>query len=796
MTKKAILKIKNSNDYIVRPIPNASGNNKDFFNGNDQAFAHHKSFLISKASEVSQEIGFRDCQNFATMKVTLRDDAIAKSHRPTKALFNRKHPVIGGGEMGEIYVQVNAKSLPELTERISQAKVKSDVKFNKDGKIESKVGQLRSEVSAIENLKLLGASDKSTLSDSEILREIYHHNRDIIIELFNPIKSESLSAGEINLLKNDFVKDVCLSLKSFKYIPESNYFSDGLVTLSPLFFEEKEAQLLLNMLRESPMVKRFYPTPIIDFSELKMDFASKIGLFPRREEGVDYPKVILVDKGVRSNLLRPWVRDSSDALGDEHLSDYHADEMASLLVGSKYLNEQNFLEVDGCDIYDIWLPSTTDSFEEQFDSLSEFMDWLYLEVQSARESGYRIISMSINFQSVTSDHEYSFLASRIDAISRQLDVLFVISAGNLKDKHYRPEWPKDESDVFKMLARYKHNDRLLQPADSVSAITVGAVNHIENELISFGAPTRYTRRGPSTSYGIKPDLVHAGGIGDFKNSYFITLDGVNNILSTSQGTSLATPHVAKTLALLDSETNQQLTVNSLKAMILHNACVPKCLDSKELRKEAREYVGFGFPSTSSDIISKEETSFSFLFENHLKQGQVAEFNFTWPKCLTTPANKCKGKVKMTLVYEPPINRDYGQEYIRANVDASLQQENVKDGESTFKKAVLSIWDTKLGEDSNYEKNLIKHGFKWWPCKVYERESKRGFGNSTNWRLVVKSQVRDGALYPDEGIKFAVIVTIEDPAGTNQKVYNEMCQSLSQIGVKIEDVTIREEIRVS
>ncbi len=796
MAKKAIFKIKNSNDYIDRPIPNPGGNFKDFFDGDDQSFALHKSFLITKASEISQEIGSRDCQNFATMKVTLKDDAIAKSHRPTKALFNDKYPVIGGGEMGVLYVQVNTKSLPNLAERISQAKVKSDVKLNQSGKIEVKVGQLRSEVSAIENLNLFQPSEKCMLSDSEILKEIHNHNRDIIIELFNPSINENLSEGEIIIIKDTFVNGLCLRLSSFKYIPESKYFSDGLVTLSPLYFDENESKFLIESLRSNPIVKCFYPTPIIDFSEINTNLQSKLDFFPRYQEGIDYPKVILVDKGIRSNLLLPWVTDNSDALGDEYLTDYHADEMASILIGSNYLNEKDYLEVDGCEIYDIWLPSTVDSFEDQFESLSEFMDWLYLEMQSARERGYRIVSMSINFQNVASEHEYSSLASKIDMMSEKLGILFVISAGNLDAKQYRPEWPKNTPDVFKMLARYQYDDRILQPADSVSAITVGAINHIENEVITVGAPTRYTRRGPSTSYGIKPDLVHIGGIGDFLNSYILTLDGVSNILSASHGTSLATPHVAKTLALIDANTQQKLSINALKALMLHNASVPKCLDTKELSKEAREYAGFGFPSTSADIMNKEETSFTFLFENSLKQGQVAEFGFSWPKSLITPSGKSKGKIKMTLVYEPPIDRSFGQEYIRANVDASLQQEKIKDELSSFKKEVHSIWEQKLGEDSHYEKNLIKHGFKWWPTKVYERESKAGFGNSINWRLRVTSQVRDGVKYPESGIKFAVVVTIEDPTGKSHQIYNEMRQIFTQIGVNIQDVTVRDEVRLS
>ncbi|WP_241210344.1 S8 family serine peptidase, partial [Vibrio ichthyoenteri] len=330
-------------------------------------------------------------------------------------------------------------------------------------------------------------------------------------------------------------------------------------------------------MRTNPIVRKFYPTPIINFSEVKADLSSKIENFPKPDNKTNYPKVILIDKGIRSNLLSPWVKEKSESLGDAVISEYHADEMASILVGSNFLNEQPYLENDGCNIFDIWIPSSIDSFDDHFDSVSEFMDWLYLEIQSARELGYRVISMSINFQSVASDHEYSFLASRIDEISTKLGVMFIISTGNLEAHKYRSEWPKDENDIFKMLARFPHNDRILQPADSVSALTVGAINHVNNEVIQKGAPTRYTLRGPSTSYGIKPDVVHVGGIGDFTNSYFFTIDGTNQILSTSQGTSLSAPHVAKTVATIDHQTNQQLSIYTLKALILHNASVPKCM---------------------------------------------------------------------------------------------------------------------------------------------------------------------------------------------------------------------------
>ncbi|EGU35901.1 hypothetical protein VII00023_14533, partial [Vibrio ichthyoenteri ATCC 700023] len=55
--------------------------------------------------------------------------------------------------------------------------------------------------------------------------------------------------------------------------------------------------------------------------------------------------------------------------------------------------------------------------------------------------------------------------------------------------------------------------------------------------------------------------------------------------------------------------------------------------------------------------------------------------------------------------------------------------------------------------------------------------------------------RDGTIFPDEGIKFSVVITIEDPSNSKQELYNELTQSLKSIGVQIEDITLRDHIKV-
>jgi hypothetical protein len=796
MTKKPIIKIGNSNNYITRPDVIPGGENKDFFNGDDESFSQHKKDLILKTSIISEKINNNiENKHFSTIKVTLRDEALAKTHRPTKALFSDKYPVVGSGSIGELYVQVNAKSLPKLAARIAEAKVLSDHKFNDRGNLESKVGSLRSEVSAISDMSIYTNEDKSEYNDDAFIETLIDTKRDIIIELFNPKENQTLSATEIRSLKDNLINTLVTKISGFLHTEGSKYFSDEIITISPKDPTADDVKQLILLLKVNSLVKCYYFSPSIQFSDQYSSTDTLIKDFPQPLEGIDYPKVALIDSGVRSSKLAPWVKEGSDLLGDPELFDYHADEMASILIASKHLNNLACLEDDGCNIYDIWVPATSDNFDDHFSNLSEFTDWLYLEASAAREQGYRIFSMSLNFENISAKNEYSFLASRIDEMSKKLDILFIISIGNLAPLDYRPEWPANQDDVFKMLARHDAADKVLQPSDSISSISVGSINHIGNSLICDGAPTRYTRRGPAASFGIKPDVVHFGGVGDFNESGLRTLDGKNNIETKSHGTSLSAPHVAKIIAKVDQKSNGNLSTMCLKALLIHNSQTPKILNHKDMKKEARDFTGFGLPLSSEEIINKDVSSFTFVFEDSIKRGQVAEFNFEWPQSLVTSKGKCKGKSRITLLYEPPIDRDHGQEYIRANVDAVLQQEIIKGDDSSYVKKVKSIWDTKAGQESTYEKSLITHGFKWWPCKVYEHISKAGIGNTTNWRLRVKAQVRDGVVFPLDGIKFTTIITIEDPTEKSQEVYSDLLKSMTSIGVNIQDITIKSTVRV-
>lgn len=93
----------------------------------------------------------------------------------------------------------------------------------------------------------------------------------------------------------------------------------------------------------------------------------------------------------------------------------------------------------------------------------------------------------------------------------------------------------------------------------------------------------------------------------------------------------------------------------------------------------------------------------------------------------------------------------------------------------------------------YERHLIEHGHKWWPIKRLEQTIPRGQGNSSQWRLVVDSLCRTDVEFPDEGVPFAVILSLDDPTG-RAPVFNELRQTLRNSGVRIAD--IRTAVRVA
>jgi hypothetical protein len=332
-------------------------------------------------------------------------------------------------------------------------------------------------------------------------------------------------------------------------------------------------------------------------------------------------------------------------------------------------------------------------------------------------------------------------------------------------------------------------------------VAVGALNppgstHIE------AAPATYTRRGPGLKVGVKPDVAHFGGTGDAATpriTHLISCDATGNQVHT-RGTSFAAPLVAKTIAALDVATGERLAPRSLRAFVIHNAAVPLPLVSPRLRDVARQFVGFGQPSSASSMLETDDHAITMLFESRLTAGEskpaILRFNFQWPAPLVDSASRaCRGRVRMTLVYDAPIDQAFGTEFVRVNLSAHLRQRQPADrldGKPSFHDEISQAFLPRTGKLTIPERSLIDHGLKWWPTKRYEADFSEGVGSSTEWRLEVESIVRAEAVFPAEGIPFSLIVTIEDDQRT-APIFQTIRQQFLAGRVDIQD--IRTAVRV-
>jgi hypothetical protein len=139
------------------------------------------------------------------------------------------------------------------------------------------------------------------------------------------------------------------------------------------------------------------------------------------------------------------------------------------------------------------------------------------------------------------------------------------------------------------------------------------------------------------------------------------------------------------------------------------------------------------------------------------------------------------------VSSPPLDQRFGAEFVRINIEASLQQEQIaKSGKISWKGQLEPLYLPPSNLEHPYEAERVEHGMKWSPVKVSGGRMPNGRGSSSNWRLVVSylSRSNDQEM-PVEGIPFTALLTISDLA-KEQPVFTEMRQQLLQ-NVQIADI---------
>jgi len=315
-------------------------------------------------------------------------------------------------------------------------------------------------------------------------------------------------------------------------------------------------------------------------------------------------------------------------------------------------------------------------------------------------------------------------AEMLDNLSRELNIIIVVSAGNV----HNPEIPNGNSrkelqeSSRDQLLNSKH--RLIDPGTAAICLSVGSIARREDPYDSSGGtmprlavsrkkgPSVFTRAGFGVAKAIKPDLVAHGGNyalqqipgGDKTWVYNDPNMGeptLRNSLKDGRwfkafcGTSLAAPHVTHIAALIEHALKEQLgsppSANLIRAMMVNSANVPENIvewlrnsqDINDNREKPRkqEYllrlVGFGEPQ--DDICWSHRNRVTLFAEDTLPLKSFHIYSVRIPPdFLQRHGHK---KIAISLAYDPPVRlsrKDYIATKMFFEVYRGLTPEQVKD----------------------------------------------------------------------------------------------------------------------
>jgi hypothetical protein len=822
------------------------GGSKDFFAGNDKAFADHKAKLKKRVEGVAESLR-RSNQPAGFIKVQQREEALAKSHRPLCSLFTQSNrfSLVGAEGVGELLFQVTPQALDRLANIIeTKAELTPRIVLNqKTGKDEPRVSGYRSELGGIEDVRLHSATDRVKFSAEEAIAWMRQPNviGGYIVELFRPDRTvggtelaslitsfrrglERLrggllvrpflpSASTIQFGEPSLAISVQLTADQTRRLIDLPFLADGRsaeMSEASLPTEMRGARAdltvsrhdeLLAFMAEQGLVRSVELPPILETTPAVGGAFVGRATVPEPAPGVDYPVVAIIDGGVAaSEMLDKWKIGDAGLVPEDQRDEAHGTFIAGLVSGARVFNPQlgGGLEPAGCKFFDLDLFPRRDLRGQYYPDIEDLFDSLDEKVKVAkRDHGVRVFNLSFSIGQRSSRLAYSLAADRLDRMARLNDVIFVVAAGNLPENADRPPWPEKADDAAVMLAGFGTQDQqITAPSEHVLGITVGAVNPPGVAGHQHLMPTTYTRRGPGVGGARKPDVAHYGGASATGKSQtgLISLTPGGDAMHNC-GTSFAAPLTAATLATLDQRMERQSPRETLLALPIHRATRPDSLNKPPLRHVSREFVGFGIAPPADVMLNDEPYSVTLVFNERLLAKQRLEFAFAWPRSLVNPDGSCRGRADVTLCYTPPIDPDHREEAIRVQLEAHLHQENID------AKTGAPSWDSQLKHDSadvpqgmhKTESYLIKTGLKWSPIKRYRATMPQGRGNTSNWRLSLESLVRAGVSFPTEGVQFTVIMTILD-IDEKAPVREEMRLDLQNRGLVLADITIAHRLR--
>lgn len=241
--------------------------------------------------------------------------------------------------------------------------------------------------------------------------------------------------------------------------------------------------------------------------------------------------------------------------------------------------------------------------------------------------GCRIFNLSAgNCESIYQGGRQFPWASMLDDLSRELDIVIIVSAGNVSNPLINDFSSRDELMQKTRDQLFASEHRLIDPATSALSITVGSITRCAEPALPRGAmgnplsvgkkdyPSVFTRIGKGINKSIKPDFVAYGGnysvrqIAGGNNRWLMTDQNLmeptlnhttEKIFKGFCGTSFSAPHVTHMAARLERSLEKQLgqkpSANLIRAMLANSAKCSAEMETWGMNSKDTHYTGRNNP---------------------------------------------------------------------------------------------------------------------------------------------------------------------------------------------------------
>jgi hypothetical protein len=396
----------------------------------------------------------------------------------------------------------------------------------------------------------------------------------------------------------------------------------------------------------------------------------------------------------------------------------------------------------------------------------------------------RIFNLSLGLDSATD--MISTYAADIDALARERNAIFIISSGNAHPGTLftDPGEAKQRYPEYLLTADY----RVLQPAESLNALTVGSISTsrdphpLSTPIEPFAgkrSPSPFSRRGGLANV-VKPELVEEGGdlalLRTATTTTWAQSPGLSipttgpnfsrgKLFTYAEGTSLAAPKVAHMAARILT-VRPDATANLVRALLVASASLPAGAQGLPGLK-AMALCGFGVPDLGRATYCTDHRVTLFS-EGEIAMDQVLIFDVPIP----TELQSSRGKKRLTvaIAYDPPVSP---LEQIRpAGISLTWKVARPDADDATLLKAIASDAEADVGETPapNARKTKAVFQIGTLPKRPQQRgtvqkdifEWSRPPGGDS-WKLALTAKATRLA-HAQERQRYAIVVTIEHTSG--------------------------------